>query len=118
MTPSATSSNAAVPSLSRARSVPLAAAASEAASMEAKATGSFEATGTSANTGITRHYTVVATDCRRWMLSSTHSNDLTQRRASGLSGSGSSECQTIGESYESFVSKRALVKYQSQNEVI
>ena len=31
---------------------------------------------------------------------------------------GKGDCYSIGESYESFVRKRALVKYQSQSEVI
>ena len=52
--------------------------------------------------GTTRHYIAIATDCRRSMLSSRHSNDLLHRRASGLSASGSSECHTNAAASSSF----------------
>ena len=99
--------------LSRARSVPLkdVSKSSEDILEFTTATKSFDMTST------TRHYTVVATDCRRSMLSS--GNNITQyqskpqplsdhrmlqsRRASGLSGSGgSSECQTVAAASSSF----------------
>ena len=96
--------------LSRAQSVPLKEVSKSSEDIDTTAaTKSFDMTSSST----TRHYTVVATDCRRSMLSgnntqyqqrhqhqqplSDHHRMLLQsRRASCLSGSGgSSECQTV-----------------------
>ena len=112
-TPSPEAYNNSSSALSRARSVPLkdVSKSSEDILEFTTATKSFDMTST------TRHYTVVATDCRRSMLSS--GNNITQyqskpqplsdhrmlqsRRASGLSGSGgSSECQTVAAASSSF----------------